>query len=378
MVSVLLCAVVGPVIAAPEEGGGQATSIPGYSEDALRRLSDAIERTGHGPNAFPPLYRPQFVTVSDASLSMDDDEIVFVVHYPRGLIRIYPQRILVWHEVVNDILPDASGRIPELPDPSRPGPAGESYTVTYSPLTGTVTAFRSQAGAYPTSFGATGDLLNGNAILYDRTSVSLWSQLLAGCIEGPMRGKRLDRIPVLWARWGGVKKRYAGRAEVLSRSTGYRRSYGRDPFGSYQRPGTYYDNSRLTSVVSRLDNRLPPKKRILGLEAEDLFGAVQVDGVKEARILNFTLGVLPLVALYDEELDAVRIFDRRLESRDDRLLTFIVFEDKIVDQESRSIWIPEGVCLYGRHRDKRLLPVLAVDSMWFAWAAFHWNTNIYP
>jgi hypothetical protein len=357
---------------APE--AGQATAIPGYSMDALRRLADSIERTGRGGVA--PLSRPQFLSVSDASLSMDDDEVVFIIHYPNGPIRIYPQRILVWHEVVNDVLPDAAGLIPDQSGGS--DSAGENYSLTYSPISGTVTAFRSRAGAYPSSFGATGDLLNGNSVLYDRISVSLWSQILAGCIEGPMRGKRLERIPVLWARWGGVKKRYAGRAEVLSRSTGHRRSYGKDPYGSYQRPGTYYDNSRLVSVVSHLDTRLPAKKRILGLEMEELFGAVPVDSVKEARILNFSMGLSPLVAFYDQELDAVRIFDRRLEGKNDQTMTFIIFEDKFLDQETRSIWTPEGLCIYGRNRDKRLLPVLAVDSMWFAWAAFRRQCQIYP
>ncbi|MDR2076649.1 MAG: DUF3179 domain-containing protein [Desulfovibrio sp.] len=376
----LICACPGSAPAAQEKDGeaGQATSIPGYSMDALRRLADAIERTGRGADSTPALSRPQFVTVSDASLSMDDDEIVFIVHYPDGRVRIYPQRILVWHEVVNDVLPGASGQNPERPDPGRPGAAGEAYSITYCPLSGSVTAFRSQAGPYPSTFGLSGDLLNGNSVLYDRVSVSLWSQLLAGCLDGPMRGKRLERIPVLWAKWGGVKKRYSGKAEVLSRSTGYRRSYGKDPYGSYQRPGTYYDNNHLVSPLSYLDTRLPPKKRILGLELEDLFGAVQADSVKEARVLNFTMGVTPLVALYDQEMDAVRIFDRRLEGKNDLTLTFLLFEDKFLDQETRSVWTPEGVSTYGRHRDKRLLPVLAVDSMWFAWAAFHRQSLIYP
>jgi hypothetical protein len=74
----------------------------------------------------------------------------------------------------------------------------------------------------------------------------------------------------------------------------------------------------------------------------------------------------------------VRVFDRRLGGKDDQTLTFILFEDKLLDQETRSVWTPEGISTYGRHRDKRLLPVLAIDSMWFAWAAFHRQSRIYP
>jgi hypothetical protein len=241
------------------------TELPGYSTQDLRKLSLRVQRTGLDADSIPALHRPAYLSLSDADLSMEEDEVVFVVHYPNDLVRIYPQRILVWHEIVNDSLPDAEGRLPRAL-PGMPEPQGENYTVSYSPLSGSVVAFRSMAGRYPTSFGISGTLLNGNSILYDRISRSLWSQLLAVCIEGPFRGKRLDRIPIFSARWQGVKKRYggldssfSGKAEVLSRSTGYRRSYGKDPYGNYQISGTYYDDNRLPFPVDTLDPRLPPK-----------------------------------------------------------------------------------------------------------------------
>ena len=371
-----------------EPAGDMPSDLPGYSMDRLKRLADSLQRTGVGTDQITALHRPQYLNISDASLSMDDDEIVFVVHYPQGPIRIYPQRIMVWHEVVNDVLPDAEGNLPTqqarlaasgaLPLVGRLGAEtqGQSWTISYSPLTGSVSAFHSSvAGKYPTSFGVTGNLINGNSVLYDRISGSLWAQLPTVCMEGPFKGRRLDRIPVLWARWGGVKERYARRAEVLSRSTGHKRPYGKDPYGSYQVKGSYYDDVRLLFAISRLDNRLPPKKRILGIEHEALFGAVIVDEVREKRVLNFNLGLIPLVALYDAELDAVRIFDRRLNGQP---LNFTLFEDGIVDEQTKSQWTPEGLGTYGRWRDQKLTPVLAVDAMWYAWAAFYPDTQIFP
>ncbi len=356
----------------------------GFSIEDLRKLADEVVRTGVGTDKIPPLNKPEYLSISDASLSMDDEEIVFVVHYPGNLVRIYPRRILVWHEVVNDVLPNASGSGSPLPVPGIAETAGQSYTLSYSPLTGSVVAFRSLAGRYSSTFGITGDILNGNNVLYDRISHSLWSQLLALCIEGPLRGKRLERIPVLWARWQGVKERYGGlnaqfdgKAEVLSRSTGFTRSYGKDPYGSYVSPGSYYDNNRLPFPVSFLDTRLPPKKAILGVEVDNAFGAVQKDAVKQSRILNFTLGIVPMVAVYDAGIDAIRVFDRRLPGYEEPL-RFTIFEDKLVDEQTRSEWLPDGRSIYGRLREKELTPILAVDSMWFAWAAFRRGTSIFP
>ncbi|MDR2800538.1 MAG: DUF3179 domain-containing protein [Desulfovibrio sp.] len=360
------------------------TEMPGFSTDDLRALADRISRTGVSADAIPALYRPQYMSVSDADLSMDNEDIVFIVEYPGNLVRIYPRRILVWHEAVNDIAPDDESRPTQMPLAGEPDKGGENRTVTYSPLTGSVVGFRSMAGRYPSSFGVSGNLLNGNSVLYDRISRSLWVQLMGLCVEGPFLGKRVTRIPVLSARWRGVKSRYGGldprftgRAEVLSRSTGFKRTYGKDPYGSYIRRDTYYDDDRLPFAVDRIDTRLPPKTRILGLEMDNAFGAVLKDEVRRSGVINFTLGATPLTAIHDVEIDAVRVFERALPDLEEPL-SFTFFEDRLVDEQSKSEWRPDGECVYGRLRGRTLKPVLAIDSMWFAWASFYKNTRIFP
>jgi hypothetical protein len=343
--------------------------------DSLRFIADNLSSTGVGRDAIPPIYRPTFMRVSDAGLSMDDREPVFMVHYPGGITRVYPQYIMVWHEVVNDVLPASFGASAETYSGggSRAEQAGNSYTVSYSPLSGSVVAFRSLAGRYPSLFGNEGNLYNSNSILYDGFSGSLWAQLPAVCIEGPLRGKRLDRVPVYWARWGGVKKRFP-QAEVLARPAGSRRSYGRDPYGSYLRSGSYYDDVRILYPVSARSNRLPPKERILGLEIADLYGALVVEAVRQEKILNQSMGLNRVVAIYDAELDRVRVFDRK--RPDGTVLEFQVFENNFVDRNTLSRWNSDGECYYGRLRGQKLEPLLAVEAMWFAWYAFHPGTQV--
>lgn len=356
--------------------GSVASDVPGFSINSLRRISFNLTRTGLTRNAIAPLYRPAFVRAADAGLSMDDREPVFVVHYPGGLIRVYPQYIMVWHEVVNDVLPgEASGAGSAAGTGYGQGAedSGNSFTITYSPLTGSITGFRSRAGRYPTVFGNEGALYNANSILYDTATNSKWSQLLAAGIDGQMLGRRLERYPVYWCRWGGVKRRFPD-AQVLSRSTGYKRNYGRDPYGSYLRAGTYYDDSRLIYQVQPQSDKLPLKERILGLEIGSAYGAMVVDAVRRAKVLNQGMSLHRVVGIYDEELDRVRVFDRRLP--DGTLLDFEVFEGLYTDKSTRSQWNSDGECVYGRYRGTKLESILAIDAMWFAWFAFHPDTQV--
>lgn len=343
------------------------------SNDHLKEMAQNVTRTGVGMDAIRALYRPRFLSVSDASLSMEHDEVVFIVTFPTGLTRIYPQRIMVWHEVVNDALPDPGGQATRADTPLS---AVDAFSITYSPLTGAAAAYYGKAGRFPSTFGVTGELLNANTLLYDRMTGSIWTQLTGTCISGPLAGKRLSPIQVTWASWKGARGRYPD-AQVLSRSTGYKRNYGRDPYGSYQRPGNYYDDLRLIHPVKRLDTRLPPKKRILGIENENISGAVQLDAVKEAGLVNMELGMLQLVAFYDTALETARIFERKIPG-DAKPLTFSFLEGRIVDTETKSEWNAEGLCTYGRHREKSLAPVPHTNAMWFAWAAFHPQTIILP
>jgi hypothetical protein len=369
----LLCL---PAAAEESDPDKLPSDYPGFSMGDLRRFTDAIQRTGLGPDKIPAVNKPEFTSISDANLSIDNNEFVFVVTY-NGEAHIYPRRILVWHEVVNDMPSDAKdGQSYGGTDGSRLADA-TGYTLTYCPMTGSLTAFLSMAGKYPSSFGVSGNILNGNTVLYDRVSHSLWNQLLGVCLDGPFRGKRLERIPALWARWGGVKERYAETGKVLTSATGFRRSYGKDPYGNYYSPGSYYDNNRLPFPVTYLDPRLPPKERVLGIEADAVRGALLESAVKKQKVINFTLGVIPMAAIYDEQLDAVRVFDRRLPEWKTPL-SFAFIDNKLKDEQTRSEWTLDGSSTYGRLREKRLTEVITTNSMWFAWASFHRGVQIIP
>lgn len=125
--------------------------------------------------------------------------------------------------------------------------AGEPISATYCPLTGSTVAFRGTAPngrAY--AFGTSGKLVNSNLLMYDRQTDSRWPQILGQAILGPSRGRSLEEIPLDWTTWGRWRRAHPDTL-VLSTKTGYLRTYGSDPYGSYTPLGGYYAEAQVAS-----------------------------------------------------------------------------------------------------------------------------------
>ena len=102
----------------------------------------------------------KFQSVQEADKILEDSEFVLGLNI-NGDIRVYPLQILVWHEIVNDVV------------------GGKPVAVTYCPLCFTNQLFnRTLSDGNVLEFGTSGKLYNSNLVMYDRTSNSLWSQAL--------------------------------------------------------------------------------------------------------------------------------------------------------------------------------------------------------
>lgn len=321
----------------------------------LLSLRDQQTETTLTQDAIPAINNPQFISVEDATLSNDMRDIVFVAEFPSG-VRIYPRLVLIWHEIVNDVVNN------------------NPVSITYCPLTGSVMGFSGSIGNYKTGFGTSGLMLFNNQVMYDRSTNSHWPQLLGIAIEGPLYERKLKTFPLIWTTFGKAIAKYPN-AKVLSRDTGYRRSYGKDPYGSYRRGGTYYQNNLVTQYIPNLDKRLPLKEQIIGVPADGSPAAIIKSEIRSQKVINFDVGLEQLVVLYDPSLDTARVFDRSIKRR---TLHFEFAQGRIMDKESGSEWNPEGQAVAGSYYGEQLKQVPAFDSMWFAWASFYPGPEIVP
>ena len=217
---------------------GPAVALNGF--DLRNRLvePDAISLGGQPRDGIPALDAPPFVAADAATHLAADDPVLGLSAF--GESKAYPVKILSWHEVVNDW----AGGIPVV--------------VSYCPLCGSGVAFVAEVDGEALTFGVSGLLHNSNLLLYDRETESLWNQLWARAISGPLSGTRLRRIPLTHTRWEDWRREHPG-TRVLSDETGYDRPYGHDPYTGYaQSPDPLFP-------ASPSSDRYPAKEKVLGL-----------------------------------------------------------------------------------------------------------------
>ena len=201
--------------------------------------------------------------------------------------------------------------------------------VTFCPLCGTGMAFRPQARGRTLRFGVSGLLHNSDLLLYDRETESLWSQLIGTAITGTLRGERLPALAASHTTWREWRNRHPATL-VLSQETGHLRDYGRDPYAGYEK------SEQLLFSVRNSSARYHPKEQVLGIELGALRKAYPFAELQRARLpLRDRIGDQDVTVEFDAENRTGRVLDAA-----------------------------------GRE-----LP--SVISFWFAWYAFHPQTQVF-
>ena len=267
-------------------------------------------RSGGPPkDGIPSIDSPRFVSVREADGWIEDNELVLAINY-KGVKRVYPLQILVWHEIVNETI------------------AGDPILITYCPLCGSGIAFERMINGTAVEFGTSGKLYNSNLVMYDRKTDTYWTQIDGRAITGELTGMKLKAVSIDTVVWRDWKKEHPD-SEVLSNETGFSRSYGRDPYGSY------YEDSFLMFPVENEDKRVHPKTVIFGIEVNGAYKAYREDDLLKNPVIEDTV-------------NGVKI--RVTRSRDGTVRIMNLETDEEIVKE----------------RD-----------FWFAWYAFHPETSLY-
>jgi hypothetical protein len=317
---------------------------------------------GPPPDGIPALDNPILESVEAADSWLQDEWPVMFFEWNSDA-RAYPLTILIYHEIVNDVV----GETP--------------VALTFCPLCNATIAFdRTLPDGTLLDFGTTGNLRNSDLVMYDRQTKSWWQQFTGEAIVGELTGTQLELLPSGIISWHDFKSRHPD-GTVLSRETGHLRSYGRNPYGGYDNI-----NSNPFLYDGELDGRLPAVERVVALQIEGIDVAYPFSILREVRVVNDDVASIPLVIFWKEgtsstfgasteDVGSTGVYLRRL---GEETLTFEPAEDGFRDEQTGSLWNIFGESVEGPLAGEKLERVVAGEHFWFAWAAFKPDTIVRP
>ncbi len=289
-----------------EEPEDNAPKINEFKLTNLKVAEDEIRKNTPKRDDIPAIDKPYFVKSSKVNYLSDDDWVLGVTY--NNVSKAYPIRILNWHEVVNDVFGDTG------------------VVVTYCPLCASAVAFKSEVNGERYSFGVSGLLYNSDVLLYDRTTQSLWSQILGKSIAGKNSGTELLYISTTMTTWKDWKNTHP-ETLVLTTKTGFERNYNKIPYGNYPNSNLIY------FPVSNEDDRFHKKEKVLGITVNGKYKAYPFSELSKKES--------PIIDTFEGETIEI-IFDKQ--------------------QQIAKVKNPK---------------TKAFTLYWFAWFAFHPDTEVF-
>ena len=275
-----------------------------------------------------------------------------VIGFKNGThIVAYSHIILDWHEIINDNVGDVS------------------VAVTYCPLTGTGIGWSRIINGSETTFGVSGLLYNTNLIPFDRATNSNWSQILNKSVNGALKDQKVDLIMLFETNWKTWKTLYPN-SKVVSRNTGFSRSYGVSPYGDYSS-----NNDRFLFPVSINDNRLPSKERVHSIVTDSgKAKSYRFTSLASKNIIKDTFeGENYLIAGNNDFMVSFLLDDSVASLQFD--YAFNNTELLLKDNEGNE-WNIFGEAISGPRRGQFLKPSDSFMGYWFSIPAFY-TTEIY-
>ncbi|GLR19429.1 DUF3179 domain-containing (seleno)protein [Portibacter lacus] len=224
-----------------EAGDGEVLEL----NDSEWEVNTNYINQGASLDAIPAINSPKFKPFTNkdiftSSFLNDRDEIIVVKI--GETTKVYPIKILNYHEIVNDTI------------------NGFAYAVCYAPYTNTATVWERTINNLTLEFGVSGRIYNNNILLFDRTTTSFWNQLLEIAVNGPFQKTKIERVSYLRTTWSTWRET-ANTHYILIGEDNMGFDYSVDPLGDYSTNQNY-----LPFPISNDDDRLDSKDEVYGIE----------------------------------------------------------------------------------------------------------------
>ena len=331
----------------------QITSTGNLNPDEWMIPENEVFDGGPGKDGIPSVDNPNF-TIAETVNFVNPDDLVVAVNLG-GEVKAYPHPILDWHEIVNDRVGNVS------------------LALTYCPLTGTGIGWDRNLNGTETTFGVSGLLYNTNLLPFDRATESYWSQMRHDCVKGDLVGTTINTFHVVEMSFQSFQEMYP-QGQVMNTNTGFSRSYGQYPYGSYR------TSEQLIFPIDNEDRSLHRKARVLGVIVEDQVQAYTFDKFPGSNItvIENQFANTDLVIVGSTEKNFITAYNRQL--ADGTVLSFEAVQDQfpvVIRDNEGTEWDAFGVAINGPRAGETLSAPLNYIGYWFAWSVFNENLDLF-
>lgn len=293
---------------------------------------------------FHPDLSPDFGPAASANIDSDDMVISFTQN---GETHAYPVRAIGYHHIVNDVV------------------GGAPVVATYCTLCHTGIVWSRLVDGRVLTFRLTG-IRNGNALLRDEETNSIWQQTTGEAIYGTLKGKHLQMMhsdEIAFALW----KKEQPRGLVLKPNP---------QSASLYEPKDWEKNVLEDPVVVDTSKTgIAPRELMLGIATASGSKAFPLKSVLSAGLIQDHVGTDPVLLIVAPDHLSVRAFQTqpsttfvRSGSTADTLLT---------DTETSSTWNFSGCAVSGPLQGQCLTPLNPVKDYWFDWMNYHPQTGVF-
>jgi hypothetical protein len=295
---------------------------------------------------FHPYTSPSFS--EPASAQVDSEDKVLAVRI-NGEARAYPIRTMGYHHIVNDVV------------------GGTPIAVTYCTLCHTGLVWSRTLNGRTLHFRLAG-INNGNALMRDEETSSIWQQSTGEAIFGPWKGQHLSLVhsdELTFALWRAEQP--AGL--VLKPDLLYVSEYDPKDWEKHvEKTHTVIDTSKSGVAAHEL---------ILGVTNAGVSKAYPLKAILAAKIVQDQVGDFPLLIVVGPDGSSIRVFNGRLGSFAMTFTSATGAGSIMRDAETGSNWNFEGCALSGKLAGQCLQEIDSNKDYWFDWLNHHPATQMF-
>jgi hypothetical protein len=291
---------------------------------------------------FHPYGAPSLVDV--AAAAVNPNEKVLAVKVGQDA-RAYPVLTMGYHHIVNDTV------------------GGMPIAVTYCTLCHTGMVWSRVVDGKTLYFHLAG-INNGNALLRDEQTNSVWQQSTGEAIYGPLKGTQLNLVrsdELSFALW----KTEQPHGQVLKPNAQFVKEY--DPEGWEN----YVEKTR--TVVDTTKSGIGPHQLMLGVSFAGENKAYPIQAILAAKLIQDRVGGSPVLVVVGQDGASIRVFEG------DATLTFVSKpgDGVMSDVQTGSVWNFQGCAVEGELKGRCLKPVDAHKDYWFDWMNHHPESAVF-